>query len=198
METYLILGLGNPGREYQDNRHNVGFKFLDFFKSTIGKNIPYKFEKRFNAEISIVEYNNKKFILAKPQTFMNLSGNCAYSIANFYKLQSERIVVVYDEIDLSFGQVKLKFAGGNAGHNGIKSIESILNSKDFYRIRLGIGKPSVQEYEISSWVLGNFSKDEQKSLEIIFEKTKDAILTFVEYGLETAQKDFNKNFLDKP
>ena len=162
----LIIGLGNPGSEYLNNRHNLGFLALDNLSAH------YLFEDwrtKFSGLFTTASIGSEKIILVKPQTFMNLSGICVAKFKQFFKINVADIFVIYDDIDLGFGELKIKQGGGDAGHKGVRSISEHLQTKDFNRIRLGIGRPSTKE-EISHFVLSNFSKTERDGLINLFNK----------------------------
>ena len=152
----LIVGLGNPGSEYINNRHNLGFMALDSLSAH------YQFEhwkSKFDGMFSSKVLGSEKIILVKPQTYMNLSGFCVAKFKQFYKVNNDDIFVIYDDIDLSFGDKRLKQGGGDAGHKGVRSISQHLGTKNFNRIRMGVGRPNKKK-DISSFVLSNFSKTE--------------------------------------
>jgi len=150
----LIVGLGNPGEKYLHNRHNVGFMVVD--KITLDKAVQWKFEEKFKAEVARLGDD----ILVKPQTFMNNSGESVSKIVNFYKIPVENVIVVHDDVDLPFGQVKMQKNAGSAGHKGVESVIYSLGSQNFTRVRLGVGRPENSEIEIEDWVLMNFSDEE--------------------------------------
>ncbi len=163
----LIVGLGNPGPAYSNTRHNIGFMVIDkLLKSLESTNVS---KKTFKGEL----YKSKDLLLLKPTTFMNLSGQSLQAVTNFYKIKSEDILVIHDEIDLPFAAVRVKVAGGNGGHNGLKSIDSLIG-KEYIRLRLGIGKPEYKEM-VSSYVLSVFDSQESIHLD-----------KFVNYAAEVA------------
>ena len=164
MNHLLIIGLGNPGLNYNDTRHNIGFAFINVIAEYF--HFP-EFTTKFSAHISSQVMKNNKITLAKPQTYMNLSGQSVSRIAQFYKIPSENIIVIHDDLDLDLAKVKMKINGGSGGHNGINSIDQQLG-KDYYRIRIGIGKPGIN-YEVSNFVLSKFTNDETKFIAILFE-----------------------------
>ena len=152
----LIIGLGNPGPEYLNSRHNLGFMVLDSLHAY------YKFENwksKFDGTYASKRFGSEKIILVKPQTYMNLSGFCVAKFKQFFKVDDGNIFVIYDDIDLGFGNKKLKQGGGDAGHKGVRSISQHLGTKNFNRIRIGIGRPKEKK-DVSSFVLSNFSKTE--------------------------------------
>ena len=160
---FLIVGLGNPGKSYSNNRHNIGFKVLEKLEYTY--NIP-KFTKKFKSNFSKFVFNEKLLLLLKPLTYMNNSGVAVKEIKDFYNIDIKNIYVIHDEIDLNLGQVKIKNGGGHNGHNGLKSIDQSIG-KSYNRIRIGVSRPSkiygenVDE-NISNWVLSDFTSDEKK------------------------------------
>ena len=172
----LIIGLGNPGSEYLNNRHNVGFMALDNLYAH------YLFENwrtKLGGLFSTASLGSEKILLVKPQTFMNLSGICVAKFKQFFKINVADIFVIYDDIDLGFGEVKIKQGGGDAGHKGVRSISQHLQTKDFNRIRLGIGRPSTKE-EVSHFVLSNFSKTEKDKLLILFQSLSQDFVKIIQ------------------
>ena len=172
----LIIGLGNPGSEYLNNRHNVGFMALDNLYAH------YLFENwrtKLGGLFSTASLGSEKILLVKPQTFMNLSGICVAKFKQFFKINVADIFVIYDDIDLGFGEVKIKQGGGDAGHKGVRSISQHLQTKDFNRIRLGIGRPSTKE-EVSHFVLSNFSKTEKDKLLILFQSLSEDFVKIIQ------------------
>lgn len=158
----LIVGLGNPGKEYEDTRHNVGFKAIDQLVDRFNiSNISEKFQAHF-ASVTLGE---EKIFLAKPQTYMNLSGNSVRQIKDYYKIDIKDIIVIHDDIDLEFGKIKIKIGGGSGGQNGIKSLDSAIGN-NYLRVRFGIGRPDVKS-EVSNYVLSRFSKSEMQEVERI-------------------------------
>lgn len=156
---FLIVGLGNPEARYQLTRHNVGFMAIDYIKSTYSFG---NFQDRFFSKIVQGFIDNNKIFLVKPATYMNLSGQAIQSIVSYYKIQPQNLFVIHDDIDLEVGKVQLKFNGGNAGHNGVKSINTAFGHSNYYRIRIGVGKPINQE--VSNYVLSNFSPEEHNKI----------------------------------
>ena len=172
----LIIGLGNPGSEHLNNRHNVGFMALDHLSAH------YLFEDwrtKLGGLFATASLGSGKTILVKPQTFMNLSGICVAKFKQFFKINVADIFVIYDDIDLRFGELKIKQGGGDAGHKGVRSISQHLQTKDFNRIRLGIGRPSTKE-EVSHFVLSNFSKTEKDKLLILFQSLSEDFVKIIQ------------------
>ncbi|MCR5741244.1 MAG: aminoacyl-tRNA hydrolase [Gammaproteobacteria bacterium] len=166
----LIVGLGNPDSKYQYTRHNVGFMALDFYAQK--KNITFKGQRSFKGEI----YMGNGFILLKPFTYMNLSGESVALVKNYYKIEDKDVFVISDDFNLEFGKLRLREKGSAGGHNGLKSIISCIGSEDFYRLRVGIGDP---EDNAIDFVLGKFKKEELETLESLFDKTNDIIDAFI-------------------
>ncbi len=191
MSDFLFAGLGNPGFRYVNTRHNAGFMFLDFMSSFFNFSA-FKYETKFNADITKSVVAGHKVYLLKPDTYMNLSGKSVAPFVNYYDIPKENIFIVHDEMDFDFGVFKIKKGGGAAGHNGIKSIQEMLGYNDFYRIRLGIGKPEGF-IEGADWVLGKFHDKElacmDKDLSL---KWKELFITIIEKGIVPAMNSFNK------
>lgn len=187
----LVVGLGNPGAEYELTRHNIGWLVLDSVKSVENANWKVKF-KGIYADISI---NGEKVYFLKPQTFMNLSGESVQPLCQFFKITPEEILVLHDELDLPFGQIQFKKGGGLAGHNGLKSMAQCLSNQEFYRMRIGIGRPI--HGSVSNWVLSRFPDDQDTELGIVMDKSSEALAEFLKQGMKAATKYNKKNFLDK-
>ncbi len=181
---YLIVGLGNPGDKYENTRHNVGFLAADFLASKLSRSS--NFESKFNSlflrttyhsrstQSSICENTEKTLLILKPQTFMNLSGEAVSLAVRFYKIPTENIIVLHDDIDIPFAKIKVKQGGGSGGHNGLKSIDSLVGN-NYHRIRIGVGRPENPRFDVADFVLSNFSKEEQKELDFVFEGVKDQL-----------------------
>lgn len=182
---YLIVGLGNPGREYENTRHNVGFQILDLLADRYKISLSRIKFKSVYGEGSI---NGEKVILAKPQTFMNASGESVAEITRFYKIPNEKVLVIYDDMSLEVGRLRIRAKGSAGGHNGIKSIIAHLSSEDFPRIKVGIGKPKG---EWVNHVLGTFSKEEQEKLAETYKTVLLAVETMIDKGTEEAMNKYN-------
>ena len=179
---YLIVGLGNPGNRYRASRHNIGFMVLEKLAAKLDLDLG---QKSFKAIWGKGKIGSESVILAMPQTFMNLSGNAVRQLHAFFKTEISNLIVIHDDLDLSFGSVRLKTGGGNAGHKGLASIEENLGSSEFMRIRLGIGKP-VEKSRIEGYVLEPFGKDEISVLPEIIQWAADAATEIVSSGMQTA------------
>ena len=196
MPMILIAGLGNPGAQYYKNRHNVGFQFIDYIAKKFGE-VEFITKKR-KSDFLTIDYNkNKKVALVKPLTFMNNSGEAVLFMAAFLKVKDEDILVCYDDLDLEFGDIKIKNSGTDAGHNGIKSVRALLKRDNFTRMRIGIGRPKDQDgnpvYErekIIDYVLSDFTLVEEFLLEnIVFKYGFEVVKAFIEGGFVLAQKE---------
>lgn len=191
-EIILIVGLGNPGSQYEKSRHNVGFMALDLLADEL-KAHPFKSEKKFRADVATADFHGNKVILAKPTTFMNLSGESIMEISQFYKIDSRNIYIIYDDIDLPLGQVRIRKEGGPGTHNGMKSIVQYIGNQ-FPRIRVGIesrGETAPQQQDLSSFVLAPFLKKEESTLKSSLRKTVEAVKTVLDEGLDSAMNSFN-------
>ncbi|MBT3314912.1 MAG: aminoacyl-tRNA hydrolase [Anaerolineae bacterium] len=186
-ETYLIVGLGNPGREYRENRHNIGFMLIDSLAFRLGAKMSRMQSK---ALVASARHGDAKIILAKPQTFMNLSGQAIQALVRFYKTPLENILVAHDDLDLPFETIRLRPGGGAGGQKGIKSTIQHLSTNDFPRLRLGIGRPPGR-MDPAAYVLQDFPKEDQQFLVETLERAVDAALDFVDEGLDVAMNKFN-------
>jgi peptidyl-tRNA hydrolase, PTH1 family len=186
-ERWLIVGLGNPGPEYAGNRHNVGFLVADELAERVGT----RFKRdRSRAQLATGKLAGTAVVLAKPMTYMNLSGRPVAALRAFYKLPGDRIVVIHDELDIPFGAVRLKFGGGDNGHNGLRSVTTALGSRDYYRVRIGIGRPPGR-MDPADFVLRNFATTERAEVPEIVGRAADAAEVLMERGLATAQNEFH-------
>ena len=171
----LIVGLGNPGKQYENTRHNVGFLCLDRLSSKY--NLCFKFESSFNAMVAISNVGGEKCIFVKPQTYMNLSGEAVGKIMKYYKVELKDFLVIYDDMDLPIGSLRLREKGSAGGHNGIKNIIQHLSTQEFKRIRVGIsGHANI---EAKDYVLGNFSKSDMSTLELVKDNVSNAVEEFI-------------------
>lgn len=184
---YLIVGLGNPGSKYAHTRHNVGFDVLD----ALGKklNVSISREKN-NALIGECFVAGQKVILAQPQTFMNLSGEAVMPLVNFYKIPPENLLVVYDDIDLPQGHIRIRKNGSAGTHNGMRSIVGLLGYENFPRLRVGVGQKR-EGYELADWVLGHYIGEEQEVADKAFALAADAIVDYIQNGIESAMRTYN-------
>lgn len=184
---YLIVGLGNPEEEYANTRHNMGFnvinKLSEEYKIEVNKN-------KFDALFAAGNIEGEKVILLKPQTYMNLSGKSIIQVINFYKIPLENVLIIYDDIDIEPGLIRIRKKGSSGSHNGMKSVVAELNSQDFPRIRVGIGKPNYNN-DMINYVIGVVPKEEQIQLEEGTKKAKEAVIEVLKNGIDTAMNKFN-------
>jgi PTH1 family peptidyl-tRNA hydrolase len=180
----LVVGLGNPGPQYAKTRHNVGFMVADLLAARLGA--PFKVHKRSGAEIATGRLGGHSVVLAKPRTFMNESGRHVGPLAKFYSVSPADMIVIHDELDIDFGKIRLKLGGGEGGHNGLRSIANALGTKDFQRVRIGIGRPPGRK-DPAAFVLENFTAVERNEVPTICEQAADAIELLLQVGLEPAQ-----------
>ena len=187
LDTFLIIGLGNPGREYKDNRHNFGFMLIDRLIVRLNAR---GMKLQSKAIITDAVYNDHKLILAKPQTYMNLSGQSAQGLIHFYKLELSNVIIAHDDLDLPFGTIRLRPGGGPGGQKGVASTIEHIGTQVIPRLRLGIGRPPGR-MDAAAYVLQDFSRDEMKELSSILDRAADAVLTFVTDGLDKAMNKYN-------
>jgi len=185
--AFLIVGLGNPGRQYRENRHNIGFLLMD----NLSKQLNTQFSRlQSKALVSKTRYHDSQIILAKPQTFMNLSGQAVAGLLNFYKIPHTQLMVAYDDVDLPFGSLRIRPSGGSAGHNGMNSIIEKLGTQEFPRLRMGVGRPPGR-MDAAAYVLQDFSKDEVEELQFLLNRAVEAVLLFSSDGLQSAMNKYN-------
>lgn len=185
---YLIVGLGNPGKKFQETRHNIGFWVI------------YELAKKHGIQVSGIKHqalvghgliNHQKVILAEPQTFMNLSGHAVASLLNYYRLPLENLIVIYDDLDLEFGRLRMRKSGGHGGHNGLRSLITCLKSEDFSRLRVGIGRPS-EHIAGRDFVLSKFTESEKPVIEEAVQHSVNGIELWLEAGVEKAMNQVNR------
>ena len=186
-DTYLIIGLGNPGREYRDNRHNFGFILIDWLIVRLNAR---GMKLQSKAIVTNAAYEDRKLIFAKPQTYMNLSGQSAQGLIHFYKLPLSNVLIAHDDLDIPFGTIRMRPAGGPGGQKGLASTIEQLGTKDIPRLRLGIGRPPGR-MDPAAYVLQDFSKAEMKEMPSILDRAADAVLAFTKDGLDVAMNRFN-------
>ncbi|MGV9612026.1 aminoacyl-tRNA hydrolase [Nocardia xishanensis] len=184
----LVVGLGNPGPEYERTRHNVGFLVADVLAERVGGR--FAVHKKSGADLLQARLDGRQVLLAKPRSYMNLSGRPVAALARFFSVPPTEVIVVHDELDLPFGAVKLKRGGGEGGHNGLRSISSALTTKDYVRTRIGIGRPPGRQ-DPADFVLKPFSTPERKEVPVIVEQAADAVELLLRVGLETAQNQLH-------
>ena len=185
---WLIVGLGNPGREYERSRHNMGFRALDLLAETLGVSVK---KAKFRALTAQATYRGQKLLLMKPETFMNASGMAVEQAVQYYKLPPERVLVLFDDISLAPGRIRVRPSGSAGGHNGIKSIISVLHSDEFPRVKIGVGEKPSPEYDLADWVLGQIPKAQQALIGTALQHAAEAALCIVESGCQRAAAEFN-------
>ncbi|MFV8162662.1 aminoacyl-tRNA hydrolase [Mycobacterium sp. 134] len=183
-EPLLVVGLGNPGPAYAKTRHNIGFMVADVLAARIGS--AFKVHKKSGAEVITGRLAGAPVVLAKPRCYMNESGRQVGPLAKFYSVPPARIVVIHDELDIDFGRIRLKIGGGEGGHNGLRSVASALGSKDFQRVRIGVGRPPGRK-DPAAFVLETFTAAERAEVPTICEQAADATELLIAQGLEPAQ-----------
>ena len=184
----LVVGLGNPGPEYERTRHNAGFLVADVLAERIGGR--FTVHKKSGADLFEARLDGRKILLAKPRTYMNLSGRPVAALARFFSVPPTEVIVVHDELDLPFGSIRLKRGGGEGGHNGLRSISNALSTKDYLRVRFGVGRPPGRQ-DPADFVLKPFSAPERKEVPVLVEQTADAVELLLRVGLETAQNQLH-------
>lgn len=190
-----MVGLGNPGLKYEFTRHNIGFRIVDSLAQDI--EVEFKKVKSYYSLISRGMINNHKVILIKPQTFMNLSGRAVSKVVSYYKIPFQDLLIVYDDLNLELGQVRIRKKGSAGGHKGIESIMQYLNSEDIPRLRIGIGNPLVNfNFDCVSYVLSNFNGDEKDKIKKVTQLSTEAIKTIIEDGFEKAMRKYNRKLID--
>ena len=185
----LFVGLGNPGERYQLTRHNVGFMILDHFMNPVSDQ---DWDKKFDCFFKKISENKKNIVLIKPLTFMNLSGNAVQKVKTFYNIDKSNVIIIHDDIDLELGRIKLKYGGGDGGHNGIKSITKMIGN-EFIRIRVGVSRP--KKIDVSSYVLNNFLEQEVYLLKKIIVKSCEGIKLLIADKNEQCKKLFSETIL---
>jgi len=192
LDTFLLIGLGNPGREYKDNRHNIGFMLIDRLAVRLNAR---GMKLQSKAIVTSGLYEERKLILAKPQTYMNLSGGSVQGLLNFYKIPSENLMVAHDDLDIPLGTIRIRPSGGAGGQRGMASTIERLGTKDFPRLRLGIGRPPGR-MDPAAYVLQDFSRADLLIVSETLDRAADAVLTFVAEGLNAAMNKFNGSVVE--
>ena len=187
-ETWLIVGLGNPGREYEKTRHNTGFRAIDILADKLGCKID---KAKFQGLYGQVNYQCKKLMLLKPQTFMNLSGRSVLQLSAYFNIPPARIIILFDDISLAPGRLRVRADGSAGGHNGIKSIIQEVGSQDFPRVKIGVGAKPNPEFDLADWVLSTFSAQEEKALKNALEWAGEAALAIIDHGVPEAANRYN-------
>lgn len=188
MESYLIIGLGNPGTAYQNTRHNVGFQIVQAFAEKLGA--PLKQTAHLNGELASAQIDDKKVLLLRPMTYMNTSGEAVRRCVDYFKVPLDQLIVVCDDVALPIGTIRMRSKGSCGGHNGLKSIEAHLNTEHYARLRIGVSGPGDQV--LADYVLGRFTQDEKKIVEDVLVKAIQALEMWVAQGIPAAMQMANK------
>ena len=186
-ENWLVVGLGNPGREYEKTRHNAGFRALDILADQLGAKVD---KLKYQGLYTQVNYNGGKVFLLKPQTYMNLSGRSVLQLSAYFNIPPQRIIVMFDDISLEPGRLRVRANGSAGGHNGIKSIISEVGSQEFPRVKIGVGAKPHPNYELADWVLSTFTALEEKALAVSLENAAKAALCIIDHSVPEAANRF--------
>lgn len=189
MDTWLIVGLGNPGTTYASTRHNVGYLVTDALAHRVGGS--WRKHKSGRADVIEGRLAGRRVVLGRARSYMNESGGPVSTLARFYGVDPDHVVAIHDELDIDFGQLRLKLGGGDNGHNGLKSIRQSLSTGDFHRVRVGIGRPPGRQ-DVHDFVLKPYSSTERKELPVYVEEAADAVESLIEHGLAATQASFNR------
>lgn len=187
-ESWLIVGLGNPGREYEKTRHNCGFRAVDLLAQKLGCKID---KLKFQGLYTQVSYGGRKLFLLKPQTYMNLSGRSVLQLSAYFHIPPQRIIVLFDDISLPPGRLRIRADGSAGGHNGIKSIIQEVGSQSFPRVKIGVGAKPNPQYDLADWVLSAFTSQEEADLAFALDNAAQAVLTIIDQGTAQAANQFN-------
>ena len=187
-ETWLIVGLGNPGKDYERTRHNAGFRAIDVLAQNLGCKVD---KAKFQGLYGQTTYNGRKLLLLKPTTYMNLSGRSVLQLSAYFHVPPQRIIVLFDDISLEPGRLRIRADGSAGGHNGIKSIIGELGSQDFPRVKIGVGAKAHPEQDLADWVLSTFSQAEEKALASALDRAADAALCIIDKGVPEAANRYN-------
>lgn len=187
-ESWLIVGLGNPGKEYSHTRHNCGFRAVDILANKLGCKID---KGKFQGLYGHTVYNGKKLYLLKPQTYMNLSGRSVLQLSAYFSIPPQKIIILFDDISLAPGRLRIRANGSAGGHNGIKSVINELGSQDFPRVKIGVGAKPQPEQDLADWVLSGFTDAEEKELTTALDNAADAVLWIIEKGVPETANRFN-------
>ena len=186
---FLVAGLGNPGLQYERTRHNAGFMAIDLLAQRYSCNFS---KSKFDAKFEEIKMGNKRILLVKPQTYMNNSGAALSAIAKFYKIPTDRIIVMFDDISFDVGKIRIRRKGSAGGHNGIKDIIELLGTEDIMRIKIGVGSKPNPEYDLKDWVLGKMPKEQMGDFEVALKSAADAVEEIINRGVDSAMNKYSK------
>ncbi len=187
--SYLIVGLGNPGLQYEKTRHNAGFLAMDEIVKQFGAG---EFKNKFQSLLSECRIGDNRCLLCKPQTYMNESGTAVQQIAHFYKIKPQNVIVIFDDTTLDIGHLRIRRNGSDGGHNGIKDIIQLLGTNDIPRVKIGIGKRPHPDFDLKDWVLGKFTDEDLKNLEPVFKNSAKAVGCMIEESIDQAMNKYNR------
>ena len=186
---FLVAGLGNPGLQYERTRHNAGFMAIDL----LAQRYSFNFSKsKFDAKFEEIKMGSKRILLVKPQTYMNNSGTAISAIAKFYKIPTDKIIVMFDDISLDVGKIRIRRKGSAGGHKGIKDIIELLGTEDIMRIKIGVGSKPNPEYDLKDWVVGKMPKELQSDFEVALKAAADAVEEIINRGIDSAMNKYSK------
>lgn len=186
---FLVVGLGNPGLQYEKTRHNVGFMSADLLmKKEGGEFTKHKMDSQFGE----CEIGKKRILVMKPQTFMNNSGTAVSAVSKFYKIPEDKIIIISDDISLDVGKIRIRRKGSHGGHNGLKDIFQLLGTDDIMRVKIGVGAKPHPDYDLADWVLGKFPKEDEKNLNTALENSVKAIEEIIKRGIDSAMNKYSK------
>ena len=185
---FAIIGLGNPGQKYQNTRHNIGFRVVDALHGRFASGA--QFLEKFGCLYAKENIRENSAILVKPQKYMNLSGQTAVPLINFFKIPPQDVIVIHDDLDLPLGRIRIRRSGSSGGHNGVQDLINVLGTTDFYRVRIGVGRPqsTADAEDVVNWVLSGFRSEEKAAADEIVKKAADAVAVLVSEGPEKAQQ----------
>ena len=189
---WLLVGLGNPGPKYAGHRHNAGAMVVDSFREKFGTPGACQWREKFHSRFVTVTGDFGRCVVIFPQTYMNNSGKAVVAASSFYNVPPKRIVVVHDEVDFEFARLAVKNGGGHGGHNGLRDIVDLLGSRDFIRVRVGVGRPPRGDQEVSGWLLSNFSAEDAAELPDLIERAREAATAVLTDGVAAAMNEFNR------
>ena len=186
---FLVVGLGNPGLQYEKTRHNVGFMSADLLMKKAGGEFT---KHKMDAHFGECEIGKKRILVMKPQTFMNNSGTAVSAVSKFYKIPADKIIIISDDISLDVGKIRIRRKGSHGGHNGLKDIFQLLGTDDIMRVKIGVGAKPHPDYDLADWVLGKFPKEDEENLNTALENSVKAIEEIIKRGIDSAMNKYSK------
>lgn len=186
---FLVVGLGNPGLQYEKTRHNVGFMSADLLMKKAGGEFT---KHKMDAHFGECEIGKKRILVMKPQTFMNNSGTAVSAVSKFYKIPADKIIIIYDDISLDVGRIRIRRKGSHGGHNGLKDIFQLLGTDSIMRVKIGVGAKPHPDYDLADWVLGKFPKEDEENLSTALDNSVKAIEEIIKRGIDSAMNKYSK------